>query len=168
MPVFQSFAAAGFQSIWYWVLHVVVWTLVCYRTLGVPHDMLLRARRVPEVAARVDVLAQLSVERIAGIHDDAGVPIAAGAGFALAALGVLGFLSGLEFAQAAFVLLLPLAAIGYSKLRLALFLRRRRIVGPRLVLILARRRFWHQLIAVLAMLGALTVAWTLHPPGPPI
>ena len=63
-------------------------------------------------------------------------------------------------------LLLPLAAIGYSKVRLALFLHRRRIVGPRLVLMLVRRRFWHQLIAVLAMLGALAVAWTLHPPIP--
>jgi len=166
--VFQSFAAAGFQSIWYWVLHVVVWTLACYRTLGVPHDMLLRARRVPEIAARVDVLAHLTSERIGGIFDSAGVPIAAGAGFVLATLAALGFVSGLEVAQAAFVLLLPLAAIGYSKLRLALFLRRRRIVGPRLVLMLARRRVWHQLIAVLAMLGAVAVAWALHPPQPPL
>jgi hypothetical protein len=167
LPVVQSFAAAGFQSIWYWVLHVVVWTLACYRTLGVPHDMLLRARRVPEIAARVDVLAQLTAERIAGIHDSAGVAIAAGAGFVLAALAALGFLTGLEVAQAAFVLLLPLAAIGYSKMRLALYLRRSRVVGPRLVLLLVRRRFWHQLIAVLAMLGALAVAWSLHPPMPP-
>ena len=94
MPVVQSFAAAGFQSIWYWVLHVVVWTLACYRTLGVPHDMLLRARRVPEIAARVDVLAQLTAERIAGIHDSAGVAIAAGAGFVLATFAALGFLTG--------------------------------------------------------------------------
>ena len=38
-------ASASFDSVWYWALHVVVWTLVCYRTLGVPHDMLIRARR---------------------------------------------------------------------------------------------------------------------------
>ena len=79
-PLFQTFAAASFQSIWYWVLHVVVWTLACYRTLGVPHDMLLRARRLPEVAARVDTLAQLTSERVGGIHDALGVPIAAVAG----------------------------------------------------------------------------------------
>jgi hypothetical protein len=162
--VVQSFAAAGFQSVWYWVLHVVVWTLACYRTLGVPHDMLLRAPRSPEIATRVDTLAHLSADRIGGIHDSAGTPVAAATGFLLATLAALGFLSGLEVAQAAFLLLLPLTVIAYSKLRLALVLRRRRIVGPRLVAILARRRLWHQVIAVAAMLAAVVIAWTLRPP----
>lgn len=159
-------ASASFDSAWYWVLHVVVWTLVCARTLGAPHDMLLRARRDPAVAERVELLAGLGAERIAGIHERAGVPLAAAAGFVLAALAGLGFLTGLEGAQAAFMLLAPLAAVAYSKLRLALFLRGRRVQRPRLVLILARRRFWHQAIAVVAMLAAAAVAWSLHPPLP--
>ncbi len=166
--MFQSLAAAGFQSIWYWVLHVVVWTLACSRTLGVPHDMLIRARRMPDVADRVDILAQVSAERIGGIHDSAGVPIAAATGFLLATLAALGFATGIESAQAILAILLPLAAIGYSKLRLALYLRRRRVIGPRLVLLLSRRRVWHQVISVLAMLAALSIAWRLHPPLPPL
>lgn len=158
-------ASAGFDSLWYWVLHVVVWTLACYRTLGVPHDMLLRARRDPTVAERVELLAGLSAERIAGIHDVAGVPLAAAAGFVLATLAALGFLTGLEGAQAAFMLLAPLAAIIYSKLRLALFLRGR-ARPPWLVVMLSRRRFWHQTIAVAAMLATAALAWSLHPPRP--
>jgi hypothetical protein len=161
--VFQTFAAASFQSIWYWVLHVVVWTLACYRTLGVPHDLLLRARRVPEVSARVDTLAQLTSERVGGIYDALGVPIAAGLGFLLAGLFALGFGTGIETAQAAFAIVLPLVVINYSKLRLALAVRRHGIAGPRLVLALARRRVWHQLIAVVAILGAAGVALSLHP-----
>lgn len=157
-------ASASFDSVWYWVLQVVVWTLVCYRTLGVPHDMLIRARREPAVAERVALLAGLSAERLGGIYDLAGAAFAAVAGFVLAALAALGFLSGLEGAQAAFVLLLPLAVIAYSKVRLALFVRGRKMARPRLVLILARRRFWHQAIAVVAMLGAVAVARALHPP----
>jgi hypothetical protein len=164
--VYQTLAAAGFESLWYWVLQVVVWTLACYRTLGVPQDMLVRAGRSPEIAARVEALAHLSAERIAGIYDDAGVPLAAVAGFVLATLAALGFLSGLEVAQAAFALLLPLAAIVYSKLRLALFLRRRPVTGSRLVLILSRRRLWHQVIAVSAMLGAVALAHLLRPLAP--
>ncbi len=164
LPLLRIFATPSFDSVWYWTLQIVVWTLVCYRTLGVPHDMLLRARRLPEIAERVDLLARLSAERIAGIHDMAGAWLAAAAGFVLTALAALGFLTGLEGAQAAFVLLLPLAAVGYSKLRLALFLRGRKVPRPRLVLILAQRRFWHQTIAVVAMLAAASVAWTLHPP----
>jgi hypothetical protein len=164
--VFRIYAAAGFESIWYWVLHIVVWTLACTRTLGVPHDMLLRARRMPDIAVRVDILAGLAAERIGGIYDRAGIAIAAATGFVLAAFAALGFGSGLEVAQAAFALLLPLAIIGYSKLRLGLHIRRRRLAGPRLVLLLARRRLLHQAIGVLAMLGALGLALALRPPLP--
>lgn len=164
--MFQTLAAASFQSPWYWVLHVVVWTLACYRTLGVPHDMLLRARRAPEVADRVDLLAHLTVARVTGIHDSMGALIAGGTGFVLATLVSLGFLAGLEPAQAAVALVLPLAIISYSKLRLALAIKRQGIHGPDLVLVLARRRVWHQIIAVVAMLGAAALALNLHPPIP--
>ena len=161
--MFQYFAAASFLSPWYWVLHVVVWILACYRTLGVPLDMLVRARREPEVAARVDQLAHLACERVGGLYDRLGVPLAALAGFLLAGVFAMGFLSGIETAQAAFAILLPLGAIVYSKLRLALAVRRKRMAGPDLVLALARRRMGHQFIAVAAMLGAAGVAVALHP-----
>jgi len=161
--LFKFFAAASFASLWYWVLHVVIWTLACSRTLGVPHDMLLRARSDPATAERVDVLARLACERIGGIHDRVGVPLAAVAGFLLAATGALGFGSGIETAQAAFAILLPLAVVSYSKLRLALAVRRKAMAGPELVLALARRRVWHQFIAICAMLAAAAVAMILHP-----
>ncbi len=157
-------SAASFLSAWYWVLHLVVWTLACYRTLGVPHDMLLRARRLPEVAGRVDLLAELAAERIGGVHDRLGVPLAAGTGFVLAALFWLGFATGIEGAQAAFLLLMPLAAIGYSKLRLALAVRARGLNGSRLVQALSRRRVWHQVIAMVAMLAATIASIALHMP----
>ncbi|HRO12126.1 hypothetical protein [Amaricoccus sp.] len=165
----QTLAAASFLSIWYWVLHAVVWTLACYRTLGVPLDMLHRARAEPEIAGRVDLLAHLAAARIAGLYDLLGVPIAALGGFALATLFVIGFGLGMEAAQAAFALLLPLGVIGYSKLRLALAVRRYRMGGAGLVLALARRRVWHQFIAILAMSAALGLAVANHPPRlPPI
>ena len=91
------------------------------------------------------------------------MPLAALAGFVLAAGFALGFLSGIETAQAAFAILLPLAVIVYSKLRLALAVRRKRMAGPDLVLALARRRIWHQFIAVAAMLAAAALAMALHP-----
>jgi hypothetical protein len=168
-PLIETLAAASFLSIWYWVLHAVVWSLACYRTLGVPLDMLHRARSAPEIAERVDLLAHLASARIGGVHDLFGVPIAAFAGFSLTVLWVIGFGLGIEAAQAAFVLLLPLAVIGYSKLRLALAVRGRGIEGAELVLALARRRVWHQFIAVLATLTALGLAVVSHVPRlPPV
>ncbi|HVL20955.1 MAG TPA: hypothetical protein VM422_08260 [Amaricoccus sp.] len=158
----QLLLAPSFQSPWYWTLHVVVWAIVCLRTLGVPYDMLLRARRLPEVAARVDLLANLTAERLAGAVDAAGAPLAAVIGFLLAALAGIGFASGIEAAQAIFLLGAPLAVIGYSKVRLAFWIRRSRLVGPRLVLALSGRRTCHQAIAILAMLAAVVVATALH------
>ena len=154
-PLFQFFAAASFQSLWYWVLHVVVWTLACYRTLGVPHDMLLagapaaggrRAGRRAR-APRLRRGSAASTTR-SGCRSPRWPASFSPAVFAL------GFLSGIETAQAAFAILLPLAVIVYSKLRLALAVRRKRMAGPELVLALARRRIWHQFIAVAAMLAA--------------
>jgi len=156
--VSQFLFAPSFQSPWYWTLHVVVWTIVCLRTLGVPYDMLLRARRLPEVAARVDLLANLTAERLAGVVDAAGAPLAALAGFLLAALAAIGFGYGIQAAQAIFLIVAPLAAIGYSKVRLALWIHQSRLVGPRLVLALSWRRTCHQAIAILAMLAAVAVA----------
>lgn len=165
----ETFAAASFQSIWYWVLHLLVWTLACYRTLGVPLDMLHRARATPEIARRVDTLARLAAARIGGVYDLLGVPLAAVAGFVLAALSVIAFALRIEVVQAALLLLLPLAVIGYSKLRLALAVRRRGLCGAELVLALARRRVWHQFIAILAMIVALAFALVRHAPRlPPI
>lgn len=163
--MFQFIAAAHFESPWYWVLHVVVWTVACTRTLGVPHDMLIRARRLPEVAARVDLLANLAAERLAGVADGFGPVIAAATGFLLAALAGLGFWNGIEAAQASLCLLAPLAAVAFSKIRLALWIRRSRLVGPRLVLALTWRRTCHQAIAILAMLAAVAIAVVLHRPA---
>jgi hypothetical protein len=162
IAVTRLLATAQFDNLWYWVLHVVIWTVICGRTLGVPYDMLLRARHDPDVAARVDLLAGIAAERVAGIADRAGTAIVAGTGFVLAGLAGLGFWSGIEVAQAVFMLAAPLAAVAFSIVRLALWIRRSRLVGPHLVLALGWRRICHQTIAILAILAAVTVATLLH------
>jgi hypothetical protein len=161
--VLQFLGPASFLSIWYWVLSVTLWTVACHRTLGVPYDMVLRAGRLPQVAERVDDLAHITAERLGGIHDSFGVPLAALAGFVLAALAAIGFGTGIEVAQAAFMLAFPLAVVGYSSLRLALAVRRRGTRGAELRQVLARRRLWHQAVAVLALLAAAMVGLAKHP-----
>ncbi len=155
----------SFYSVWYWVLTVILWTAVCHRTLGVPHDMVLRARRVPEVAARVETLARLHAGRTAGLFDAAGVQVAALVGFGLAGLAALGFWSGLEAAKAAFMLAGPLALVLAGEVRLARRLRAERLSGAALLRQLARRRSVNQGIAALAMLGAAVAAVGHAPVG---
>lgn len=156
--MFALFRFDSFFSVWYWVLTVAVWTLVCHRTLGVPYDMILRARRLPEVAGRVDALAHAAAARLGGVRDRAGAPLAALAGFVLAAVAALGFATGLEAAQAAFALLFPLTLVWLSTMRLAMTVRRHGLRGPDLRRFLARRRLWNQIIAIVAILCAAVLA----------
>jgi hypothetical protein len=163
--LFVLFSYDSFFSVWYWALTVLVWTLVCQRTLGVPHDMVIRAARLPDVAGRVDALARIGAERVAGIGDALGAPMAAAAGFALAALAALGFWSGLEAAKAAFLLLFPLAVVGLGGIRLARHVRGGGLAGEALRRRLARRRAINQVIAIVAILTAAVTALAHAPRG---
>jgi len=156
--VFALFRFDSFFSIWYWVLMVTVWTLVCHSTLGVPHDMILRATRAPDVADRVETLARIAAERRAGLADAVGVPLAAVAGFALAMLAALGFWSRVEFAAAAFVILFPLALVTIGEVRLARQVRAGRLTGDALRRGIARQRALNQGVAVLAIFAAAIAA----------
>jgi len=161
--VFQIFGTASLDSPWYWALCILVWAHVCNRTLGVPHDMVLRAGRLPEVADRVDALAMIHAERIGAIHDRAGVLAAAAVGFAVAAVGVIGFVGDIEIAKAVFLLIFPLAVVGYSTLRLALGVRTRQSSGMMLRRSLRRRRIWHTAVAIAALMITASLAVMEHP-----
>jgi hypothetical protein len=159
----DAFGVSSFQTVWYWVLHVIVWIVATQYTLGVPYDMLLRARRLPEVAHRVELLAVIAAERAAAIYEALGVVMALVGSFLLTGLFAIGFLNGVVLAQAIFLLLFPLAIMGYSTISVALRIKRRRFRGTVLVQVLARRHFWHQVVAVAALLAALSVAIARHP-----
>jgi hypothetical protein len=163
--LFAVFRYDAFFSVWYWALTVVVWTLVCQRTLGVPHDMVVRAARAPLVAARVDALARIGAERLAGLGDALGAPAAAAAGFGLATLLVLGYGQGHEAARAALLLLGPLCVVGVGAVRLARHVRATGLAGEALRRRLARRRAVNQAIAAAAMLTAAVTALAHPPPG---
>ncbi len=162
--MFQTFNTISFHSLWYWAFTILVWALVTSRTLGVPPDMVLRARRLPDVAARVDLLAHIAAARLVAVTSGIGVPVAGLVGFGLAMLAGIGFGSGVELAQAVFVLLCPLALVGAATARLARAVWRERIEGAELRRRLARRRMWNQAIAILAMLAA-SVVGLAHQPG---
>ncbi|MBP7240928.1 hypothetical protein [Amaricoccus sp.] len=157
------FRLESFFSIWYWAFTVLVWTLVCQRTLGVPHDMLVRAARLPEVAERVDLLARIAAERLAGLGDSLGVAAAAVTGFALAALATLAYGYGVALAEAAFLLAFPLSVVAFGTMRVARQVRAKGLAGEALRRRLSRRRAVNQGIAMLAMVSA-AIAALGHPP----
>lgn len=162
-PVFAAFDYTSFFSVWYWALTIAIWTQVCHRTLGVPYDMILRADRLPSVAAEVDQLARIAARRMTAIHRVAGLWMAGLVGFCLSALAVLGFVTWIEPAQATFLLLLPFSIVQLQTVRLALHIDGTGARGDELRRRLAGRRAWNQAIAIAAIIVAAFVGMLHHP-----
>lgn len=103
----------SFSNLWYWIGLVVIWTAVTHRVLGVPFDMVLRAKRDGYAGDTTDDLvdlARIHVLRLLSLRDASWLGLVAGGVFGLTLLFVLGFFYGVEFAQACFLIALPLAA----------------------------------------------------------
>lgn len=141
-----------FSSIWYWMSVAVAWGAASNWLIGVPFDVLYRARKcAAQELADLEALVDINVRRITKISDQAGVALAAMLAFVLAMLGMAGFYYGIELAQGLFVMGAPLSVVIAVNLRLALQLRETPLAGPALVSRLISVRFWTQVIAMVAI-----------------
>lgn len=118
--VFELIDMRSFSNLWYWIALAVVWSTASHWVLGVPFDMIQRAKRQGG-QAETDMVAivNVNVRRIEYIGDVAGLWILAIGSGLLTALGILGFWYGIEFAQAVFLLAFPMSIVGLLSLRVA-------------------------------------------------
>lgn len=119
----------SFASLWYWLVLAVVWSLATRRILGVPPDVVLRARRAThdvtaenneppsEALVLLDWLS-LTLPRMQMSRTEAAALLGIGC-FALTVLLLLGFRYGYELPQALTLMLLPLGLLAVIRLNLA-------------------------------------------------
>ena len=103
----------SFSNLWYWIALAVFWSTTSHWVLGVPYDMVLRARRHGG-QAEIDLrdIVRINTNRILYIVRVSGFWLLAFSCFILTMLGVLGFYYWIEFAQALFLLALPMSIVG--------------------------------------------------------
>lgn len=141
-----------FASVWYWLAVAVSWAAASNWLIGVPFDVLYRARKcAPQELADLEALVEINVRRITMINDQAGVALTALLAFTLAMLGMAGFYYGFELAQGFFILAAPLSLVTAVNMRLAHQLRAMPLEGRALVRRLFAVRFWTQVIAMVAI-----------------
>lgn len=156
--VVQLIDLRSFSSLWYWIAVAVFWSRVTHSTLGVPYDMVLRARRRGgQDLADLQAMVALQLRRRAAILHQGGTLIALLWAMALSALGVLGFGYGLELAQAVTLLMLPATLVAGLRLRLMQRLAGRVPDGEALCKALTWHRLGVQTIALAAIL--VTTLW---------
>ena len=101
--IFELIDMRSFSNLWFWIALAVTWSTASHWVLGVPFDMVQRARRhgaQPE-ADLVDI-ARVNVNRLLYIGRVSGLWILGVACFLLTTLATLGFWYEIEFAQALF------------------------------------------------------------------
>jgi hypothetical protein len=139
--VFEVIDMRSFSNLWFWIALAGLWSSASHYVLGVPFDMVTRARRHGAQAAEdVDALAQISVRRILYVTRMAGLWLAAFVAFILTSLGVLGFGYDVEFAQALLLLAAPMTLVGALSVRTAILIERTEARGPDLWKSLLRHR----------------------------
>lgn len=102
----------SFSNLWYWIVLAILWSSLSHWVLGIPYDMVQRARRGHEDSLRdLRLLAEVNSRRILDFVELSGVLMVALSGFVISALLVLGWGYRVEFAQAITLLILPLILV---------------------------------------------------------
>jgi hypothetical protein len=156
--IFELIDMRSFSNLWYWIVLSVLWSTMSHWVLGVPFDMVQRAKRHEgQALSDLEDMVRININRMLYIAETAGIFIlAAGAG-GLTSLVLLGFFYGVEFAQALFLLIFPTVIVGALSLRVAAHIRAQGMHGEALFRALTRHRFWIQIIGVIAIL--VTALW---------
>lgn len=167
--VFELIDMRSFSNLWYWIVLAVMWSSASHWVLGVPYDVVQRARNQinrgdeAEFAGAIqdlEDLVRLNINRLTYISDLSGLLVLSFLFFLLSSLFTLGFIYRLEFSQALFLLLFPLSIVILLTVRRALEIYKTNPTGPDLVNHLTQLRFQTQLIGMFSIL--VTSVWGMY------
>ncbi|WP_170358714.1 component of SufBCD complex [Ruegeria arenilitoris] len=159
--LFEIIDMRSFSNLWYWIGLAVLWSSTSHWTLGVPYDLLVRARRVGGEAERdfLDIV-RINKNRILYIVEVSGLAILGLSCFIFTGLAMLGFVYGVEFAQAVFLLLFPVCIVMLINISAARKLQAGDGTLEFTGRILTRCRIYTQIIGMISIL--ITSLWGMY------
>ncbi|MFA5581784.1 MAG: component of SufBCD complex [Paracoccaceae bacterium] len=159
--IFEVIDMRSFSNLWYWLMLAVAWSMASHFVLGVPFDMIIRARRHGGAAeADLHELVRINCARLLYYARHGGVWIV-GFGMAfLTMLALLGFVYGIEFAQALFLLIFPLSFVSVLSMAAAEQIATTGLAGEALYRKLRQHRFITQLVGMFSLL--VTALWGMY------
>ncbi len=159
--IFELIDMRSFSNLWFWIALAVAWSSVSHWVLGVPFDMVQRARRVGgQAKTDLEDIARVNVNRLLYIGRVSGLWMLGLACFVLSALAVLGFFYAVEFAQAVFLIGFPMSLVGLLNLSTARLIEHEDASGELLYKRLTRCRIYTQMIGTASIF--VTALWGMH------
>lgn len=114
----------SFSNLWYWIALAALWSTASHWVVGVPFDMVTRAKRGHERSLHdMRVLAEVNTNRILAMVEMSGTAMVGIVAFLVTGLATLGWGYGVEFCQAVFLLLAPMVLVALLNIRTARILR---------------------------------------------
>ncbi|WP_375227682.1 component of SufBCD complex [Roseobacter sp. S98] len=159
--VFELIDMRSFSNLWFWIALAVMWSTASHWVLGVPFDMVQRARRHGGQSEQdLEDLVRINTNRLLFIARVSGLWLLTLGCFLLTMLGGLGFFYGLEIAQALFLLGLPMSVIALISLSTARLIQAEDASGELLCRRLTRHRLYVQMIGVVSIF--VTALWGMY------
>ncbi len=156
--IFELIDMRSFSNLWFWIALAVLWSTASHWVLGVPWDMVIRARRHGgQYAEDLEDLVRIYTNRLLYIARISGLWLLGFACFFLTLLGLLGFIYGYEFAQAVFLLLFPMTLVGALSLNTARLIQDNHDSGEQLYRRLMTHRILTQTIGMISIF--VTALW---------
>lgn len=150
--VFDLIDLRSFSNLWFWIVLAVLWSTTSHWVLGVPFDMITRARKHGgEAAQDLHDLVGINIRRLLYIAGMSGIWLIAIAAFFFTTLAVLGFVYRVEFAQAVFLLMAPMALVFALSLSAAQQIATQGLEGADLYRRLVRHRMTTQAIGMVSI-----------------
>lgn len=149
-------------TLWFWITHVIAWSMASHFALGVPYDMVLEAQRKRdghedwEQASEAMILAQ--VFRFVSYSRRFGPSVVGVSMFIVSALLTLATMADMEFARALLTLFGPLILIYIFTIRTALRIDAAQDRGEALFRRLKIQRLINQFIGLIAIASAVMLA----------
>ncbi len=150
--IFDLIDLRSFSNLWYWIALAVLWSTTSHWVLGVPFDLVTKARRNGGQAEQdLHDLVGINVRRMLYIASVSGMWLIGIVAFVFTVLLILGFVYGSEFAQAVFLLVVPMAIVGALSLSTAQQISVQGMEGEDLYRKLTRHRIKVQAIGMVSI-----------------
>ncbi len=159
--VFEVIDMRSFSNLWFWIALAVVWSSASHWVLGVPFDLIQRAaRHGGQTQQDVEDLVRINVNRLLHIGRVSGMWLLGFTCFMLTGLAVLGFWYRIEFAEAVFLIALPMSLLGALSLSTARLIETEAPTGAALHKRLVRHRIWTQFLGMVSIF--VTAMWGMY------